>query len=169
MERGYSVAEYLALVDRLRAAVPGIALSTDMIVGFPGESAGDFERSLEIMRRVGYDSAFMFKYSSRSHTKAGKWEETVAEEAKGERLQAMIALQEEIAAMINRAAVGTEVEVLVEGPARRRDNWLAGKTAHFKTAVFPANGFAVGDTAAVRVADATAHTLIGDAGSEDAR
>ncbi len=169
MERGYSVAEYLALVDRLRAAVPGIALSTDMIVGFPGESAGDFERSLEVMRRVGYDSAFMFKYSSRSHTKAGKWQETVAEEDKGERLQAMIALQEETAASINRAAVGTEVEVLVEGPARRRDDWLAGKTAHFKTAVFPANGFAVGDTAAVRVADATAHTLIGAASGEDVR
>ena len=162
MERGYTVAEYLDLVDRLRRAVPGIALSTDMIVGFPGETAADFEQTLELMRRVRYDSAFMFKYSRRSHTKAGKWDETVPEDEKGERLQLMIALQEEISAEVNRAAVGSTVEVMVEGAARRRENWLAGKTAHFKTAVFPSDGTPVGSIARVRVLDSTAHTLIGD-------
>ncbi len=166
MERGYSVAEYVDLVDRLRGAVPGIALSTDMIVGFPGETADDFERTLELMRRVRYDSAFMFKYSSRSHTKAGKWQETVSEDEKGERLQRMIALQQEISAEIYRAEIGSTVEVLVEGPARRRDDWLAGKTAHFKTAVFPSDGSPVGATARVRVVDATTHTLIGAAAGD---
>ncbi len=157
----------MTLVDRLRSAVPGIALSTDLIVGFPGESEADFEQTLELMRRVRYDSAFMFKYSRRSHTKAGKWEETVGEDGKGERLQRMIALQEETSAAINRAAVGSVVDVLVEGPARRRADWLAGKTAHFKTAVFPSDGTAVGERARVRVIDATAHTLIGNALTED--
>lgn len=162
MERGYTVREYLNLVDRLRRAVPGIALTTDLIVGFPGETAADFEQTLALMRSVRYDSAFMFKYSRRSHTKAAKWDETVSEAEKGERLQQLIALQEEISAAINRDAVGCEVEVLVEGPARRRAGWLAGKTAHFKTAVFPSDGSTIGDLARVRVCDSTAHTLIGE-------
>ncbi len=160
MERGYDVDAYERLVARLRAAVPGIALSTDMIVGFPGESDDDFERTLELMRRVRYDSAFMFKYSRRSHTKAGGWEETVSEEEKGERLQRMIALQEEISAEINRSLIGREVRVLAEGPARRRDGWLVGKTAHFKTAVFPAERGRAREISSLVVADATAHTLI---------
>ncbi len=160
MERGYNTSEYLRLVDRLRAAVPGLALSTDMIVGFPGEQESDFERTLDLMRQVRYDNAFMFKYSSRSHTKAGDWDETVSEDEKGSRLQSMIGLQEEISAEINREEIGSEVDVLIEGPARRRDDWLAGKTGHFKTAVFPAQGSAVGAIARVRVVDSTGHTLI---------
>ncbi len=168
MERGYTVAEYLDLVERLRSTVPGIGLSTDMIVGFPGETAEDFEQTLELMRRVRYDSAFMFKYSSRSHTKAGKWDETVSDEEKGERLQRMIALQEETSAEINRGEVGSLVDVLVEGPARRHENWLAGKTAHFKTAVFPSDGTPIGGTARVRVADSTGHTLICESATRDA-
>jgi tRNA-2-methylthio-N6-dimethylallyladenosine synthase len=162
MERGYSSDEYLRLVERLRAAVPGIALTTDVIVGFPGESEEDFEATLELMRTVRYDGAFMFKYSRREHTKAHRWEETVSEEDKSRRLQAVIALQERISAEINAALVGDAVEVLVEGPARRRAGWLAGKTPQFKTVVFPECGAAVGDLVEVRVAEATAHTLIGE-------
>ncbi len=161
MERGYSTDEYLRLVERLRAAVPGLALSTDIIVGFPGETEADFEATLGLMRTVRFDSAFMFKYSRRDHTKAAKWDETVSDAAKAERLQAVIALQEEIAAQINAGLVGTDVEVLAEGPARRREGWLAGKTPHFKTVVFPANGAKPGELVRVRVTDSTAHTLIG--------
>jgi tRNA-2-methylthio-N6-dimethylallyladenosine synthase len=160
MERGYSADDYLRLVERLRAAVPGLALSTDIIVGFPGESERDFEATLELMRVVRFDSAFTFAYSRRDHTKASKWEETVSAAEKARRLQAVIALQEGISAEINALLAGCEVEVLVEGPARRGDGWLAGKTAHFKTAVFPANGYAVGELARVRITDSTAHTLI---------
>ena len=163
MERGYTVAEYRGLVERLRACVPGIALSTDIIVGFPGESEDDFAATLALMRDVAYDSAFLFKYSRRSHTKAGKWEETVPEEDKGRRLQVVIAAQERISAERNRALVGGAVEVLVEGPARRRAGWVAGKTAHFKTAVFPSSESAPGDLVDVVVEDSTAHTLIGHA------
>jgi tRNA-2-methylthio-N6-dimethylallyladenosine synthase len=163
MERGYSAEQYLDLVRRLRAAVPGIALTTDLIVGFPGETEADFDATLELMREVRFDSAFMFKYSRREHTKAFKWDETVADDEKARRLQTVIALQERIAAEINARAVGTDVEVLVEGPARRREGWLAGKSAEFKTAVFPNPGAAAGDLVRVRVTESTAHTLIGHA------
>jgi len=160
MQRGYTSDEYLRLVERLRAAVPGLALSTDIIVGFPGESEQDFEATLELMSTVRFDNAFMFQYSRRDHTKAAKWDETVSEAEKGCRLQAVIALQESIAAEINAALVGGEIDVLVEGPARRRDGWLAGKTPQFKTAVFPSAGASPGDIVRVRVTDSTAHTLI---------
>jgi tRNA-2-methylthio-N6-dimethylallyladenosine synthase len=161
MERGYTVAEYLDLVQRLRQAIPELGLSTDVIVGFPGEEEADFQATCELMRTVRYDSAFMFKYSARSGTKAFKWPETVAEEEKGRRLQAVVALQEEQAAAINRALIGTTTEVLVEGPARRREGWMAGKTPQFKTAVFPADGTHPGESLRVHVTEATAHTLIG--------
>ncbi|HXQ21369.1 MAG TPA: tRNA (N6-isopentenyl adenosine(37)-C2)-methylthiotransferase MiaB [Candidatus Acidoferrales bacterium] len=163
MERGYTAAQYLDLVARLRRAVPGIALSTDIIVGFPGEDESDFEATCGLMRAVGYDSAFMFKYSARSGTKAFKWPETVSEEEKSRRLQAIIALQEEQSAAINRGLIGSTVEVLVEGPARRREGWSAGKTLHFKTAVFPSSGARAGDLARVRITDSTTHTLVGAA------
>jgi tRNA-2-methylthio-N6-dimethylallyladenosine synthase len=161
MERGYSAAEYLALVERLRRAIPDIALTTDIIVGFPGEAEADFLATCELMRSVRYDSAFMFKYSARSGTKAFKWPETVSEEDKGRRLQAIIALQQEQSVAINRALIGATTEVLVEGPARRHDGWLAGKTPQFKTAVFPANGARAGDLTRVRITETTAHTLMG--------
>jgi len=123
--------------------------------------SGDVAATCELMRAVGYDSAFMFKYSARSGTKAFKWPETVSEEEKARRLQTIIALQEERSAAINRGLIGSTAEVLVEGPARRRAGWMAGKTPQFKTAVFPANGHGVGDLAPVRIVEATAHTLIG--------
>ncbi len=160
MERGYTAEEYLGLVGRLRAAVPGIALSTDIIVGFPGETERDFKATLDLMRTVRYDSAFMFKYSRRSHTKAAKWEETVSEEEKSRRLQTVITEQERIAAEINAGMVGQQVEVLVEGTARRRAGWLCGKTPHFKTTVFPDCGATAGDLVKVGVTGSTAHTLI---------
>jgi tRNA-2-methylthio-N6-dimethylallyladenosine synthase len=161
MERGYTVDEYLDLVARLRGAVPDLALTTDIIVGFPGEEDADFNATRELMQTIRYDSAFMFKYSRRSGTKAGKWPETVSEEEKGRRLQTIIALQEEQSAAINRALVGSMSAVLVEGPARRREGWLAGKTPQFKTAVFPANGHGPGDVVLIQITDTTAHTLIG--------
>lgn len=161
MERGYTVEQYLRLVDDLRAAVPGIALSTDIIVGFPGETDEDFRSTLELMRTVGYDSSFMFKYSARSMTKAAKWEDDVAEAEKGRRLQEVIALQEAMAIEINGALVGTTHEVLVEGPARKGDGGVFGKTPHFKTVVFPAEGVRAGELVPVYIESTTAHTLLG--------
>jgi len=163
MERGYTVEHYAALVERLRAVVPGLALSTDVIVGFPGEESVDFQATRNFMAATRYDSAFMFKYSAREGTKAYKWHETVSEEEKGQRLQTIIALQEQISAEVNRQMIGQTVEVLVEGPAKRPAGWLSGKTRQFKTAVLPGNGARPGDVVSVRVASTTAHTLIAEA------
>ena len=171
MERGYTVAEYLALVARVRAAIPGVALSTDIIVGFHGEEESDFEATTDVMRAVGYDSAFMFKYSVREHTRAFGLGDCVSEEEKGRRLMALIALQEEMSLARNRAMVGREFPVLVEGPARRGGGMMAGKTPQFKTAIFAVETAAVGtaagvkrvaagDTVNVRVDSATGHSLM---------
>jgi tRNA-2-methylthio-N6-dimethylallyladenosine synthase len=163
MERGYTVEQYAELVARLRQALPTLALSTDIIVGFPGEEEADFRATCDFMKEIGYDSAFMFKYSAREGTKAYKWGDSVAEEEKGRRLQDIIALQERIAGEINQRFVGQRVEVLVEGPAKRQADWLSGKSRQFKTVVFPGNGAHPGDLVSVQVNAATAHTLIGTA------
>ena len=112
---------------------------------------------------VRFDNAFMFKYSRREHTKAARWPETVSEEEKARRLEAVITLQQAVAEEINTTWVGRDVEVLVEGPARRRTGWLAGKSAQFKTTVFPGKHEIPGDLVQVRVTDATAHTLLASA------
>ncbi len=163
MERGYTIEHYVALVERLRSAIPGLALSTDIIVGFPGEEEVDFQATHDFMAAIRYDSAFMFKYSAREGTKAYKWGETLLEEEKVRRLQAIITLQERISGEVNRQLIGQTVEVLVEGPAKRPEGWLSGKTRQFRTAVFPGSGAQPGDLISVRVASTTAHTLIGEA------
>src|SRR5271156_3167872 len=161
MERGYTVAEYLDLVAPVRRAIPGVALSTDIIVGFHGEEDSDFEATTAIMREVGYDSAFMFKYSVREHTRAHRLGDTVSEEEKGRRLTALIALQEEMSLMRNRAMVGREFAVLVEGPARRGGGMLAGKTRPSKPSIFADDGTAAaGDTVSVDVDSAPGHSLM---------
>jgi tRNA-2-methylthio-N6-dimethylallyladenosine synthase len=162
MERGYTVEQYATLVDRLRAAIPGLALSTDIIVGFPGEEEEDFRATYDFMNTIRYDSAFMFKYSAREGTKAYKWEETLSDEEKGQRLREVIQLQERLSGEINHHTIGQTVEVLAERPAKRPAGWLAGKTGQFKTVVFPGHGSRPGDLVSVRVVSATAHTLIGE-------
>jgi tRNA-2-methylthio-N6-dimethylallyladenosine synthase len=160
MARDYTVDAYERLVDRLRARVPGIALSTDVIVGFPGETDDDFAATESLMTRVRYDSAFLFKYSRRDGTRAAKWPDDVAEPVKATRLERLIALQERISGERNRALVGETVEVLVEGPAKRPDGWMTGKSRDFRTVVLPGPA-APGDLIDVRVASATSHTLSG--------
>jgi tRNA-2-methylthio-N6-dimethylallyladenosine synthase len=162
MARGYTVREYRDLVARLRKMIPGLALSTDIIVGFHGEEESDFEATLDLMKEIAYDSAFTFKYSLRENTRAYKLGDTVSEVEKARRLSAVIALQEAISLERNRAAIGTECAVLVEGPARRGQGMLAGKTPQFKTAVFPARSAVTpGDTVRVRIESATAHSMTG--------
>jgi tRNA-2-methylthio-N6-dimethylallyladenosine synthase len=159
MARDYDVTAYLALVRRLRTAIPDLALSTDVIVGFPDEDDADFAATLDLVRTVGFDHAFMFKYSRRSGTKAYARGDTVSDAEKGARLETLIALQESLAAEKNRALVGTIVEVLVEGPAKRPAGWSMGKTPQFKTTVLPGLP-PPGTLVAVPIGRATAHTLI---------
>ncbi len=163
MQRGYTIDEYDALLRRLRAARPGIEFSTDVIVGFPGETEADFESTVAYLRDVEYDQAFLFSYSAREGTRAARWPETVSCADKQRRLRTVIEIQERISAERSARWRGRQVEVLVEGRARRHEGWLSGKTAHFKTAVFPSRSHAPGDVVNVSVVDSTAHTLIGRA------
>jgi tRNA-2-methylthio-N6-dimethylallyladenosine synthase len=160
MARDYTVDAYEQLVDRLRTRVPGLALSTDVIVGFPGETDADFAATEALMERVRYDSAFLFKYSAREGTRAYKWTDDVPEDEKARRLERLIARQERVSAERNRAQIGRDVEVLVEGPAKRPDGWMTGKSRDFRTVVLPGLA-AAGDLVTVRVVAATSHTLTG--------
>jgi tRNA-2-methylthio-N6-dimethylallyladenosine synthase len=160
MARDYTVAAYERLVARLRSRIPGLALSTDVIVGFPGETDADFAATETLMTHVAYDSAFLFKYSPREGTRAFKWDDDVPEIEKARRLERLIALQERMSLERNRGQIGREVEVLVEGPAKRPDGWMTGKARDFRTVVLPGPA-AAGSLVTVRIDAATSHTLSG--------
>ncbi|HEY7728874.1 MAG TPA: tRNA (N6-isopentenyl adenosine(37)-C2)-methylthiotransferase MiaB [Candidatus Eisenbacteria bacterium] len=168
MRRSYTLEEYEALVARIRAAVPGIALSTDVIVGFPGETEEDFEATRAAMERVGYDSAFLFKYSPRAGARSAEWEDSVGDEEKTRRLTVLIEEQKRRSHERNLAELGAAVEVLVEGPTKRHVGQWFGKTRRFKTAVFPHREEQVGDRISMRVAAASPYALFGDRASLDA-
>jgi len=169
MNRTYTVAQYRDVVRRLRTAIPGIALSTDMIVGFPGEAPDDFERTADLMREIRYDSAFLFKYSARPDTRAWRWEETVTEDVKGERLTRLIDLQQGISAEIHDSTVGRDVEVLVEGRAKRNERQLYGRSADFKSVVMPDDGTPAGTLRRTRIVGSTALTLFGETAAAPTR
>jgi tRNA-2-methylthio-N6-dimethylallyladenosine synthase len=162
MRRTYTAEEYRDLVSKLRERIPDIAITTDVIVGFCGETEEEFMETYEMMADIRYDSAFMFKYSEREGTLAHKaFPDDVPETVKGERLERIIGLQEKISADINTATVGDTVAVLVEGESRRDADKYHGKTDGFKTAVFPKVDSKIGEVVNVRVNTTTAHTLIG--------
>ena len=161
MGRGHTLAQYQDVVARLRAAVPDLGLSTDLIVGFPGETAEDFERTVEYLRATRFDSAFLFKYSARPDTRAFATAETVSEEEKGRRLARVIELQHAISGAMNERWIGREVEALVEGPARRDPGQLYARTAQFKAIFFPNDGTPAGTLRRLRVGAATPLTLSG--------
>lgn len=127
MNRGYSKEKYLALIDLIRRYVPDAAITTDIIVGFPGETEEDFEETLDVVRRVGFTSAFTFIYSKRSGTPAAKMDNQVPLPVKKERLNRLMALQNENSLHCHQQLVGKTVEVLAEGPSRQADVW-AGRT-----------------------------------------
>ena len=163
MERGYTIEEYDRLVEQLRLAKPGVSFSTDVIVGFPGETEADFEATTAYLGHVGYDQAFLFAYSPREGTRSAREAETLSAEEKQRRLQTVIDVQEKISRARSTRWRGQTVEVLVEGPARKGQGWLAGKSAHFMTTVFPSDRHAPGELVPVLVEDCTPHTLIGAA------
>ena len=164
MRRGHSVAEYVAIVEALRRAVPGIAISTDIIVGFPGESQADYEATREMMRALRFDFAFMFAYSERDGTIAAKrLTDDVPAEVKQARLAEIIEIQQQISGEIFQSHIGRRVEVLVEGVPRRNPEALVGNSDDFKTTMFPAEGYKPGDLVEVEVLAATSQTLRGKA------
>jgi tRNA-2-methylthio-N6-dimethylallyladenosine synthase len=160
MRRGYTAEAYEAKVRRLRALVSDVALSTDIIVGFPGETDADFEATCTLMRRIAYDSAFIFKYSPRPGTEAARWMDDVPRAVKEARHQALLGLQAEISREKLARWIGREVEVLIE--ERNRKGQLAGHTRQNVKVVCDGPDAAIGALATVRVTRATATTLIGD-------
>lgn len=163
MKRSYTRPSYMDLVARLRQAVPGITLSSDVIVGFPGEEEADFRSTVSLMEAVRFDFAYMFKYSERESTAAHRsLPDTVSEEEKGVRLEAVIDLQNRISAEVNAEYVGRELDVLVEGKARRGEGRVFGKSDGFKTVVFSSSAEA-NTFSRVRITQVTQKTLVGEA------
>jgi tRNA-2-methylthio-N6-dimethylallyladenosine synthase len=165
MRRGYTRAEYLALIARARVCLPGLAVTTDLIVGFPGERDEDFAATLDLMRAVVFDQAFMFAYSARPGTYAARClTDDVPEDLKRRRLEELIALQESHSRARFAAQIGRRVDVLVESPARAPTGHWFGRTDDFKDVVFAAPDGATpaaGQLVAVRVTAASSHTLKG--------
>ena len=162
MNRKYTREWYLDRIDKIRQAMPDCGISSDMFTGFHDETEEDFQLTLSLMRQVGYDSAFMFKYSERPGTFAAKHlPDNVPEPVKIDRLNRMIALQNELSLCSNRNDVGKTVDVLVEGYSKRSHDDMYGRTPQNKVVVFPAGDTQVGDTVRCVVERATSATLIG--------
>ncbi len=164
MNRKYTVEWYLSRVKAIRELVPDCGLSTDIFVGYHGETEADHEESLRIMREVGYDSAFMFKYSERPGTYASKHlPDDVPEDVKIRRLNELIMVQNENSARVNHAEVGNVREVLVEGPSKRSREQLCGRTEQNKMVVFDKGNHHIGEYVKVRITGSTSATLFGEA------
>jgi|SRR5579884_2067319 len=160
MRRTYTRERYLALAERLRDAVPDLALGTDIIVGFPGETEDDFRQTLEVVEEVRYDSAFTFVYSPRAGTEAAAMPDQVPHEVKIERMERLVELTQRIARERNQERVGRIEEVLVEGPSRTDPALLRGRTRRNTTVNF-AGAAAPGELVDVRIDSASSTTLRG--------
>jgi tRNA-2-methylthio-N6-dimethylallyladenosine synthase len=160
MRRTYSRERYMRLVGELRAAIPELALTTDIIVGFPGETEDDFRETLEVVEEVGYDGAFTFVYSPRAGTEAAAMPEQVPDELKRERIERLVEVVQRVAAERNAGRVGMVEEVLVEGPSRTEPELLRGRTRRNITVNFSGDA-AAGEIVSVTIVSATSTTLAG--------
>lgn len=161
MNRKYTREWYLDRIKAIRSRIPDCGISSDLFTGFHGETEEDFNQTLDLMREAAFDSSFMFKYSERPGTLASRtMPDNVPEEVKVERLNRMIALQNELSAESNRRDIGKVFEVLVEGFSKRSREHMMGRTQQNKAAVFPRGTVKVGDFVNVRVTDASSATLI---------
>ena len=160
MRRTYSRERYLRLVDELRAGIPDLALGTDIIVGFPGETEDDFRETLEVVEQVGFDSAFTFVYSPRAGTEAAAMPDQVPDEVKRDRIERLVEVVQRGAAARNEARIGRTEEVLVEGSSRTDGRLLRGRTRRNTTVNFTGHA-APGELVDVRIERATSTTLGG--------
>ncbi len=163
MNRTYTREQFIELVERMRSRIPELVLTTDVIVGFPTETEAEFQDTLEVMRIVEFDAAFMFKYSERKHTIASrKYPDDVPEEEKTSRITRLVEMQKKIALKKNQAHLGQVFDVLVEGYGKK-PNQLLGRNDGNKIVVFPENGAKTGDFVRVKIEEVTSNTLIGKA------
>jgi tRNA-2-methylthio-N6-dimethylallyladenosine synthase len=161
MNRGHTGDAYRRLVDRIRAARPDIALSSDFIVGFPGETEGDFADTMRLVADIGFASAFSFKYSPRPGTPAAESGDQVPEDARSERLQRLQALLEAQRQAFNHGTVGRSIDVLIEKPGRHPGQ-LAGKSPYLQPVQFETDAYRIGDVVPVRIVRAGSNSLFGE-------
>ena len=162
MNRKYTRDWYLDRVSAIRRILPDCAITTDIFVGYSGETEEDHQQSLSLMQEVGYDSAFMFKYSERPGTYASKHlPDDVPEEVKIRRLNEIIALQNELSAQANRKCIGKQYEVLVEGVSKRSKDELFGRTGQNKVVIVPRENLRIGQTVPVVITESSSATLKG--------
>src|SRR3989454_385340 len=160
MHRGYTRQRYLELIEELRAAVPDIALSTDLIVGFPGETEEDFAETLDMVERVGYDNVFVFRYSQRPGTSAATMPDQVAEDVKASRNTRLLEAAARTSAEQSGRLAGRTVEVLVDGTSKKNTGELSGRTRCNRVVNFDGQGSAsVGDVVHARVTEVLPHSL----------
>jgi len=168
MHRTYSSRKYLELVERIRAVRPEMAITTDIIVGFPGETEEDFQATCGLVREVGFDNAFIFKYSQRKDTPAAAMDGQVPEEEKERRHQELLALVNEIAREKMEALVGSHVEILCEGPSKTNPERLTGRTRGNKIVIFEGSDRHVGQVFEVKVTRSSGFSMYGDPAILDA-
>jgi tRNA-2-methylthio-N6-dimethylallyladenosine synthase len=169
MKRGYTALEYRSIVRRLRKAQPDVSLSSDFIVGFPGESAADFDATLQLARELQFDGSYSFLYSPRPGTPAAELADAVPAAEKDERLQRLQALLEEQAGAFSAAMVGTVQRALVLGPSKRDPAELAARTANNRTVNFAGHAGLAGRFADLRITEARHHSLRGELAGSPAR
>jgi len=163
MNRTYTIEHYLNLIDKARKIIPGVSFSTDIISGFPTETYEDHVMTLDILREVKYDGAYMFKYSAREGTKAYNMQDDVPDEIKTKRLQEIIELQQQISFKINQGLMGKEETILVEGFSRKSDKFLSGRSDTNKVVIIPFDEIIKqGDYAKIKINRATHATLFGE-------
>jgi len=162
MNRGYTREYYLDLVDRIKKAIPNVALTTDLIVGFPGETEEDFLDTLDLVEKVRYSAAFTFVYNTRSGTPAAEMPDQVPAEVKKERIMRLIELQNSISLRQNQEEVGRVLEVLVEGPSKTDPHMLTGKAKSNRTVVFPGSPELKGRLVQVKINTAKTWNLEGE-------
>jgi len=163
MNRSYTREWYLDRIAAIRKFMPDCAISTDIITGYCSETEDDHGETISVMKEVGYDYAFMFKYSERPNTIAAKkYEDDVPEEVKSKRLEEIIAMQQQLSSESNKKDIGKTFEVLVESPSRKSPHHLSGRNSQNKVIVFPKEDFKAGDYVKVKVIDCTSATLIGE-------
>lgn len=163
MNRTYTIEHYLNLIEKARKIIPGVSFSTDIISGFPTETMEDHLLTLDLMQKVRYDGAYMFKYSPREGTKAYNMTDDVPEEVKAKRLNDIIEIQQTISSEINQSLIGSEEIVLVEGNSKKSDRFFAGRTDTNKVVVFPkCENVEEGNYVKVKINRATSATLFAD-------
>lgn len=162
MNRTYTVEHYLERIEKARKIIPGVSISTDIIAGFPTETEEDHKMTLNVMREVRYDGAFMFKYSARERTKAWEMGDDVPDEVKTRRLNEIIELQQKISYEINQELLGKQVEVLVEDFSKKSKDFYMGRTDTNKIVILPKDGLNIGDYCIANIVRANSATLFAD-------